>query len=94
MSTLMGLKPGHTIVVAEGFGLEPIAVATPDTVAYATRHYIVTVTGILLTEADRNGVRHLQEIKAPGFYISAKARRMYESLQLPLEALYLDHEER
>lgn len=94
MSTLMALRPGHTIVVAECFGLEPIATTTQDTVAYATKHYVITVTGIFLTEADRKGVRRLQEFKLPGFYISAKAQRMYNSHQLPLEAPYLSSEER
>ncbi|MFZ2202022.1 MAG: hypothetical protein WAV56_01355 [Microgenomates group bacterium] len=90
MSTLMNLHPGKVVVIKEGFGLVPIAVETEDTIAFATKTYAITATGILLTKSDFPGIYTYLEVKPAGFHISAKARRLQEALLLPLETPYTE----
>lgn len=95
MTTLFNLKPGQDISIKKGFGLVPVAELTSDTIASVTETYVITATGILLTEIDIPGLYTYMEVKKPGdFLISAKARRLQEALLLPLEAPYVPIDER
>jgi|SRR3989344_2922627 len=93
MSTFMNLRPGHEIAVKQGYGLVPTSAWTRDTVAFVAKKYAITVTGIVVTEADRDGVTAVGGKPKKKFYISAKARRLQDALALPLEAPYLGREE-
>ncbi len=83
MATMLKLHPGDNIRLNQGYGIPATPDLTVETIAYAGKRYLITASGVLLTENDDIGIvpwgRALES-----FDITDKARQLQEALTLPI----------
>lgn len=91
MANFLDLVPGQVVLIVKEYGYPKVSKdpKTAAVIAFAYPTLAVTTTGRLLTSADAVGIFPRSTVLTPKHYrVSAKARRLKNALDLPLELAY------